>query len=144
MPVGNQPDDIEQIVLDLIMKYISNPHSIILAVTPANTDVSTSDAPQIARRVDPHGNRTIGVCTKLDLMDAGTDASDVLSGRVVPVKLGFIGVVNRSQADIQQCRPIAEALQAEQDFFARHPMYASIADHCGTPYLARTLNKVRY
>lgn len=34
--------------------------------------------------------------TKLDLMDAGTDAMDVLMGRVIPVKLGLIGVVNRS------------------------------------------------
>lgn len=38
--------------------------------------------------------------TKLDLMDHGTDAMEVLCGRVIPVKLGIIGVVNRSQADI--------------------------------------------
>ena len=48
-------------------------------------------------RAPTTGKRTIGVCTKLDLMDAGTNAMDVLMGRVVPVKLGFIAVVNRSQ-----------------------------------------------
>lgn len=42
------------------------------------------------------GRRTLAVITKLDLMDAGTDAMDVLMGRVIPVKLGIIGVVNRS------------------------------------------------
>lgn len=42
------------------------------------------------------GRRTLAVVTKLDLMDAGTDAMDVLMGRVIPVKLGLIGVVNRS------------------------------------------------
>ena len=47
------------------------------------------------------GRRTLAVVTKLDLMDHGTDAVDVLLGRVIPVKLGIIGVVNRSQADIQ-------------------------------------------
>jgi len=47
------------------------------------------------------GKRTLAVVTKLDLMDAGTDAMEVLCGRVIPVKLGIIGVVNRSQADIQ-------------------------------------------
>ena len=47
------------------------------------------------------GRRTLAVVTKLDLMDAGTDAMDVLCGRVIPVKLGIIGVVNRSQADIK-------------------------------------------
>lgn len=46
------------------------------------------------------GRRTLAVITKLDLMDAGTDAMEVLCGRVIPVKLGIIGVVNRSQADI--------------------------------------------
>lgn len=43
----------------------------------------------------PLGRRTLAVVTKLDLMDAGTDAMDVLMGRVIPVKLGLIGVVNR-------------------------------------------------
>ncbi|CAG0911929.1 unnamed protein product, partial [Cyprideis torosa] len=54
----------------------------------------------MAREVDPDGRRTLAVVTKLDLMDAGTDAIDILCGRVIPVKLGIIGVVNRSQQDI--------------------------------------------
>lgn len=41
------------------------------------------------------GRRTLLVVSKLDLMDAGTDALEVLLGRVIPVKLGIIGVVNR-------------------------------------------------
>ena len=44
----------------------------------------------------------MAVLTKLDLMDRGTDAYDVLCGRVIPVKLGIIGVVNRSQEDIHK------------------------------------------
>jgi Dynamin central region len=43
----------------------------------------------------------LAVITKVDLMDAGTDAMDMLCGRVIPVKLGILGVVNRSQADIK-------------------------------------------
>jgi hypothetical protein len=35
-------------------------------------------------------------------MDRGTDAYDVLCGRIIPIKLGIIGVVNRSQEDIQK------------------------------------------
>ncbi len=50
------------------------------------------------------GRRTLAVVTKLDLMDHGTDAMDVLCGRVIPVKLGIIGVVNRSQADIHSSK----------------------------------------
>jgi dynamin 1-like protein len=43
----------------------------------------------------------LAVITKLDLMDHGTDAYDVLCGRVIPVKLGILGVINRSQLDIK-------------------------------------------
>jgi dynamin 1-like protein len=48
-------------------------NAIILAVTPANADLATSDALRIAREVDPPGDRTIGVLTKVDIMDKGTD-----------------------------------------------------------------------
>lgn len=41
------------------------------------------------------GRRTLLVVSKLDLMDAGTDALEVLLGRVIPVRLGIVGVVNR-------------------------------------------------
>ena len=63
------------------MQYTKqNPNAIILAVSAATSDLATSDAIQLARRVDPDGQRTIGVLTKLDLMDKGTDARDVLVG----------------------------------------------------------------
>ncbi|KAF6216804.1 hypothetical protein GE061_001154 [Apolygus lucorum] len=100
VPVGDQPEDIENQIRELVFHYIRNPNSIILAVTPANTDMATSESIKIAKEVDPDGRRTLAVVTKLDLMDAGTDAIDVLCGKVIPVKLGIIGVVNRSQQDI--------------------------------------------
>jgi dynamin 1-like protein len=80
------------------------------------------------------------VLTKLDLMDHGTNALDILSGRVYPLKLGFIGVVNRSQQDIQGNKSLAEALKAEADFFRHHPAYRNMANRCGTQFLAKTLN----
>jgi dynamin 1-like protein len=67
-----------------------------MAVTPANQDIANSDALKLARRVDPYGERTIGVLTKLDLMDEGTNALDIIKGNVYPLKLGYIGVVCRS------------------------------------------------
>ena len=54
----------------------------------------------MVHRFHGSGRRTLAVLTKLDLMDHGTDAMDVLCGRVIPVKLGIVGVINRSQADI--------------------------------------------
>lgn len=91
VPVGDQPEDIEQQIKELILKHIENPNSIILAVTAANTDLATSESLKMAKEVDPDGRRTLAVVTKLDLMDAGTDAIDILCGRVIPVKLGIIG-----------------------------------------------------
>lgn len=34
---------------------------------------------------------------QLDIMDRGTDARNFLLGNVIPLKLGYVGVVNRSQ-----------------------------------------------
>ncbi|XP_056907014.1 dynamin-1-like protein isoform X1 [Takifugu flavidus] len=140
LPVGDQPKDIEIQIRELIFKFISNPNSIILAVTAANTDLATSEALKVAREVDPDGRRTLAVVTKLDLMDAGTDAMDVLMGRVIPVKLGIIGVVNRSQLDINQKKLVADAIRDEHAFLQKK--YPSLANRNGTKYLARTLNRL--
>ncbi|KAK3945253.1 hypothetical protein QBC46DRAFT_114435 [Diplogelasinospora grovesii] len=140
VPIGDQPTDIEKQTRNLISEYIAKPNSIILAVSPANVDIVNSEALKLARYVDPLGRRTIGVLTKVDLMDHGTNALDLLSGRVYPLKLGWIGVVNRSQQDIQGNKPMDEALKSEADFFKHHPAYRNIASRCGTQFLARTLN----
>ena len=140
VPIGDQPTDIEKQTRTLISEYIAKPNSIILAVSPANVDIVNSEALKLARHVDPMGRRTIGVLTKLDLMDHGTNAMDILSGRVYPLKLGFIGVVNRSQQDIQSNKSLAQALKAESDFFRHHPAYRNMANRCGTQFLAKSLN----
>lgn len=73
-PVGEQPKDIEKKILDLLQPYILNPNSILLAVSKGCDDLANSESLKLARYVDPHGERTIGVITQLDLMDLGTDA----------------------------------------------------------------------
>lgn len=140
VPVGDQPEDIETQIRSMVLEYISNPKCIILAVHAANTDLATSESLKLAREVDPEGDRTLAVCTKLDLMDQGTDAVDLLTGKVIPVKLGIIGVVNRSQQDITEKKPIEQALQDEQKFLRK--TYPTLASRNGTPYLAKTLNKL--
>ncbi|KAK9238929.1 Dynamin central region-domain-containing protein [Lipomyces kononenkoae] len=140
IPIGDQPTDIERQTRSLILEYINKPNSIILAVSPANVDLVNSESLKLARQVDPQGRRTIGVLTKLDLMDHGTNAIDILSGRVYPLRLGFIGVVNRSQQDIQVNKSLPDALKAEQEFFRTHPAYRNISYRCGTQYLAKSLN----
>ena len=71
VPVGDQPKDIEQQIRDMLYQFITRDSCLILAVSPANSDLANSDAMKIAKEVDPEGLRTIGVITKLDLMDQG-------------------------------------------------------------------------
>jgi hypothetical protein len=142
VPVGDQPKDIEKQIRDMIMKYITKNNAIIVAVTSANTDLANSDGLKMAREVDPEGLRTIGVLTKIDLMDQGTDVVDILAGRVIPLRLGYVPVVNRGQRDIDNKKRITAALDAERNFFENHASYSSKSQYCGTPYLARKLNMV--
>ncbi|XP_070780052.1 dynamin-2 isoform X5 [Enoplosus armatus] len=139
--VGDQPIDIEHQIRDMLMQFITKESCLILAVTPANTDLANSDALKIAKEVDPQGMRTIGVITKLDLMDEGTDAKDILENKLLPLRRGYIGVVNRSQKDIDGKKDIRAALAAERKFFLSHPAYRHIAERMGTPHLQKTLNQ---
>uniref|UniRef100_A0A3P8PV58 Interferon-induced GTP-binding protein Mx n=1 Tax=Astatotilapia calliptera TaxID=8154 RepID=A0A3P8PV58_ASTCA len=141
VPVGDQPADIEQQIRDMIMQFITRESCLILAVTPANTDLANSDALKLAKDVDPQGLRTIGVITKLDLMDEGTDARDVLENKLLPLRRGYIGVVNRSQKDIDGRKDIKAALEAERKFFLSHPAYRHMAEKMGTPRLQKMLNQ---
>ena len=142
VPVGDQPRDIEKQIKEMVLKQIQKPNAIILAVTAANTDLANSDGLKLAREVDPEGQRTIGVLTKVDLMDEGTDVVDILAGRIIPLRLGYVPVVNRGQRDIANNKTISFALENERNFFDNHRAYKNKASYCGTPYLARKLNLV--
>ncbi|VAH31725.1 unnamed protein product [Triticum turgidum subsp. durum] len=142
VPVGDQPSDIESRIRTMIMQYIKHPSCIILAVSPANADLANSDALQLARLGDPDGSRTIGVITKLDIMDRGTDARNFLLGNVIPLKLGYVGIVNRSQEDINFNRSIKDALAFEEKFFSTLPAYHGLSQCCGVPQLAKKLNMI--
>lgn len=140
--VGDQPLDIEKRVRKVVLSFIEKPRCLILAVSAATSDLSTSDAIQLAKQVDPLGVRTLGVITKIDLMDQGTNALDILAGKIIPLQLGYVGVVNRSQKDINNRKSIQEALKAEELFFKTHTTYRSIAPICGIPYLTKKLNQI--
>lgn len=55
VPVGDQPPDIEHQIHSMIMQYIKRESALILAITPANTDLANSDALKMAKEVDPQG-----------------------------------------------------------------------------------------
>ena len=124
----------------MINEYIQQQNTIVLAVTPANQDLANSDALKLARDVDPSGQRTIGVITKLDLMDQGTNALDIFEGKLCPLRKGYIGIVNRSQMEINGNKRIDDALKKEQEFFQNSP-YKHLVHKMGSKYLQSYLSK---
>ncbi|KAJ0439176.1 putative dynamin stalk domain, Dynamin superfamily [Helianthus annuus] len=96
---------------------------------------------KLAREVDPSGERTFGVLTKLDLMDKGTNALDVLEGRAYRLQHPWVGIVNRSQADINKNTDMIYARRSEWEYFATSPDYGHLASKMGSEYLAKLLSQ---
>jgi len=147
IPLANsdQKQDIEKITKEMCRRYARDSRTIILAVMPANQDMSTSDALKMAHEEDPEGIRTIGVFTKIDIMDKGTNARKMLLGQEIALRLGYVGVKGRSQADIQSSMKVSEALKIEKDYFATHPVYSTLPPgHVGTEALTQKLTKVLF
>uniref|UniRef100_A0A2P2JSQ0 Uncharacterized protein MANES_01G275100 n=1 Tax=Rhizophora mucronata TaxID=61149 RepID=A0A2P2JSQ0_RHIMU len=139
--IEGQPESIVEDIESMVRGYVEKPNSIILAISPANQDIATSDAIKLAREVDPSGERTFGVLTKLDLMDKGTNALDVLEGRSYRLQHPWVGIVNRSQADINKNIDMIMARRKEREYFATSPDYGHLANKMGSEYLAKLLSK---
>ncbi|XP_057805823.1 dynamin-related protein 5A-like [Salvia miltiorrhiza] len=139
--VEGQSETIVTDIENMVRSYIEKPNCIILAVSPANQDLATSDAIKISREVDPKGERTFGVLTKIDLMDKGTDAVDILEGRAYKLQFPWIGVVNRSQADINKNVDMIAARRREREYFSETPEYSHLAQRMGSEHLGKILSR---
>ncbi|KAL1561911.1 dynamin-related protein 5A-like [Salvia divinorum] len=139
--VDGQPDSIVMDIENMVRSYIEKPNCIILAISPANQDLATSDAIKISREVDPKGERTFGVLTKIDLMDKGTDAVDILEGKAYRLQFPWIGVVNRSQQDINKNVDMIAARRREREYFAQTPEYKHLSHRMGSEHLGKILSK---
>ena len=145
VPIQGQPKNIEEITKNMAIRYIEDPLTIILCVIAANSDIATSDGLKLAKEIDTTGSRTLGVLTKLDIMDAGTDARKALMNEEIPLKLGYVGVKNRSKQDLVNKLPMAEAAKKEREFFKSHPAYKNLpAGHIGTDVLINKLTKIYF
>ena len=102
--------------------------TIILAIIPANQDIATIDILERARIVDPAGERTIGVLTKPDLIGPGNEQEVVAVLRNIrkPLKLGFVMVKNRSQAQVEEGLSCQTVTDDEETFFQNHPNFSCL------------------
>lgn len=122
----DQPPELKQKISDLCDKYIQAPN-IILAISAADVDLANSTALRASRRVDPRGERTIGVVTKMDLVDAERGAS-ILTDKKYPLRLGYVGVVSRvPQTTTLFSRGSGNITNAivknEKAYFSAHPSH---------------------
>lgn len=123
----NQPLELKQKISELCDKYIQAPN-IILAISAADVDLANSAALRASRRVDPRGERTIGVVTKMDLVDSIRGMS-ILTDRQYPLRLGYVGVVTRAPPSMATTlfkkgnANISSAIvKNENSFFSAHPL----------------------
>ena len=124
--VGECPSNLVQITHNIPTQYIDDPLTIILCVIPANSDIYTSDALRMAKEIDMSGKRTIGVITKLDIMDQGTDGRKILLNEDIPLKLGYVGIRNKNKQDRINNLSMTETKKKEIEFFKSHPAYNNL------------------
>ena len=145
VPVGKQPKNIEEITKKMAIRYCEDPMTIMLCVIAANSDIATSDGLKMAKELDKKGTRTLGVLTKLDIMDKGTDAKKVLLNQEIPLKLGYIAVKNRSKQDLIDKISMEEMQKREKEFFKNHPIYKHLPPSCfGNDVLIQKLTKILF
>ena len=131
------------LVRNMVLGYMENPRSVMLAVVPANVDVATQEILELAKEVDPEGDRTLGVLTKPDLVDRGAEPRvlDLIEGRARPMKLGWHVVRNPGQVDLTNSTLDRQAL--EMEFFrTRAPWQTIETDRAGIESLRDRLKDI--
>jgi len=110
------------VVHNLVMSYMKNENSIILAVITAQNDLENQKILRMVKQVDPEGKRTIGVITKPDTLLPGSkkEAHFVRCAKNEEhrLDLGWHVVKNRSQ-EVQASSNLSDRKKEEDDFFAR-------------------------
>ena len=117
----DQPDGLKEKIAALCDKYIREPN-LILAVCAADVDLANSPALWASRKVDPLGLRTIGVVTKMDLVDP-QQGRGILEGNRYPLHLGYVGVVCKPGTTLlgRKKDNVGEAVaKREENYFGKH------------------------
>lgn len=121
VPNDEQDDNDVDTVHALVDSYISNPRTIILAVVQAGNDISNQSIIKKSKKFDKDGERTIGVITKPDLINDGTQSRIAALSRnedSTKLKLGFFMVKNPSPKEMQDGISMLEREQKEITYFS--------------------------
>jgi Dynamin family len=99
---GNRDQSVEDsaTIRKMVRGYMKRPRSIILAVVSAKSDFAFQEVTEFARELDPKGTRTLGLITKPDTLDAGSNSEAsyfrLAQNEDVVFRLGWHVLKNRS------------------------------------------------
>jgi len=133
-----QPSDIKDQIRALVKEWASPARTIIACVMPARTDLEADAALDLAKEINPTGDRIVGVITKPDLMGKRDDVTKYLLGRVsrdLQLGLGYYCIRGRST------EPTLSEAEAASDAYFQSPPYdqVGIIERCGTSCLTKAL-----
>ncbi len=120
-----QPEDIKTQIKDLIKYYIIQENTIIMGVLPARCDIEVDSALELIKQYDQKGERTIGIMTKIDLMNENTDISNYLKNDIsndLKLHYGYFAVKNKNKMELTY----KESNIEECEYFNNHPIYSKL------------------
>ncbi|XP_036419898.1 interferon-induced GTP-binding protein Mx1-like [Colossoma macropomum] len=128
--VKGQPEDIGDQIKRLIRKFITKQETINLVVVPCNVDIATTEALKMAQVEDPNGERTLGILTKPDLVDKGTEETvvDIVHNEIINLTKGYMIVRCRGQKEIMDRLSLSDAMEKEKAFFKDHAHFSKLYD----------------
>lgn len=142
IPLVGQPCDIDMQLERMALEYIKDESTIIMAIVAANIDISTAEVLKLAKRVDPDGARTLGVLTKIDLMDKDTDCYEILTNKITRLEKGFVGCINRGQSQLNTNFQLAAHFDQEKKYFENSEVYKKLVPKIGSLYLIERVNEI--
>ncbi|KAJ3017362.1 hypothetical protein HKX48_003571 [Thoreauomyces humboldtii] len=135
-----------ELVQDLVKSYIRKERAIIVATITCKDEIDNQAIVHMAKEVDPHGMRTLGVLTKPDTIEAGTHDRwlQIMLGHQYALKLGYWMIKNPTKADLDRDISFDDARKMEENFFSGQLPWSTIRrqlDRFGIDSLRRELSR---
>ncbi|KAF2708220.1 dynamin family protein-like protein [Pleomassaria siparia CBS 279.74] len=115
-----QSEDDVKLIGDLVIEYMKNPRTIILAVISAKNDYANQIIIKHCKTIDPTGRRTLGIITKPDYLTEGSAYQqswlDLAQNKDIHFDLGWHMVKNRSEDEGN--KSFAQRNKSERQFFS--------------------------
>ena len=136
-----QPKDMKEQLRELVKTYTSSPSTLIMAIIAARPDIEADMSMELIKQIDPNGERTIGILTKLDLMNHDSDIRCYLENKVsrdLQLTHGYFGVRNKNYPTI------AETISSEKAYLQSHPVYQQphYQSRLGIPNVSSSLSSI--